>query len=145
MEFLPIKRTLEENPEFMSNPDCADSLQMSVDFYKLVGFIPPWLCYYVRLNGELVGNAAYKGKPVDNKVEIAYGTIPRFRKMGIGTEICRQLVILAKKTDPNVIITARTLPEYNYSTKILQKNGFRFTGIVWDHEDGDVWEWVFGR
>jgi len=145
IEFVPIKRTFEENPEFISNPDCADSLQMSVDYYKIIGFTPPWLCYYVRLEGELVGVAAFKGKPVNNRVEIAYGTFPRFRQHGIGTEICQQLVILALKMDPDLIITARTLPEYNYSTRILQKNGFRFTGVVWDNEDGNVWEWVFER
>jgi hypothetical protein len=38
---------------------------------------------------------------------------------------------------------ARTLPEENYSTKILRKNGFEWQGIVVDDDDGDVWEWEF--
>jgi ribosomal-protein-alanine N-acetyltransferase len=59
--------------------------------------------------------------------------------------MCRQLVLLAQRTDPKLIITARTLPEYNYSTKILQRNGFRLLGNVWDKEDGDVWEWLYDK
>jgi hypothetical protein len=36
------------------------------------------------------------------------------------------------------------LPEENFSTKILKKNGFKFSGVVNDAEDGDVWEWIYG-
>jgi hypothetical protein len=54
-------------------------------------------------------------------------------------------VLLAQRTDPKLIITARTLVEHNYSTKILQRNGFRLLGNVWDKEDGDVWEWLYDK
>ena len=138
-------QTLEENPEFLENPDCQDTLGMSVDFYKKVGFNPPWICYYASVDGTLVGSAAFKGKPKDGKVEIAYGTFPEWRNQGIGTNICRQLVLLSLKTDAEVIITARTLPEENFSTRILRKNGFTLLGTVRDEEDGNVWEWEFER
>ena len=92
MELKPIRQYLEENSEFLANPDCNDSLQMSVDFYKVVGYNPPWICYYAYLNDELVGSAAYKGKPINNAIEIAYGTLPQFRSQGIGTLICKTLV-----------------------------------------------------
>ena len=135
----------EENQEFAVIPACKESLIMTLDYYKIIGYVPPWIGYFARLNRELVGSAGYKGQPVDNKIEIAYGTFPEFREKGIGTEICRQLVLLAQRTDPKLIITARTLPEYNYSTKILQRNGFRLLGNVWDKEDGDVWEWLYDK
>ena len=144
-ELIPIKETIEENPEFASNPDCIEALQMTIDHYKNVGFVPPWISYFVQLNGRIVGMAGYIGKPIDNKIEIAYGTIERFRQKGIGTEICRQLILLAQRTDLNVIITARTLPEENYSTKILTKNGFRYLGMAWDKDEGDVWEWLLDK
>jgi hypothetical protein len=41
------------------------------------------------------------------------------------------------------VITARTLPEENHSTKILRKNSFTFVGSVMDPEDGEVWEWMY--
>ena len=116
---------------------------MSIDFYKRVGFSPPWICYYAVINDILVGCAGFKGKPVDGKVEIAYGTFEKCRNQGIGTEICRKLVELSIQTDPSLQITARTHAENNFSTKILKKNGFKFSGDVYDAEDGDLWEWEY--
>ena len=116
---------------------------MCVDFYKRVGFNPPWICYYVEEDGELVGSAAYKGRPINNTVEISYGTMEDKRQKGVGSRICNHLVELSRATDPSVRITARTLPEHNYSTKILQKNNFVLLGIVDDPEDGPVWEWEY--
>ena len=143
MKFLPINKTLEENKDFSSNPLCHETLKMCVDFYKRVGFNPPWICYYAEENGELVGSAAYKGRPVNSTVEISYGTMEDHRQKGVGGRICKHLVELTLATDPSVRITARTLPEHNYSTKILQKNNFILLGIVDDPEDGPVWEWEY--
>ena len=145
LQLIPIQQTLEENSKFQTDPGCEEVLRMTLDYYKIVGFNPPWIGYLAKLNGVIVGSAGYKGKPVDNKVEIAYGTLPSFRGRGIGTEICRQLVLLARKTDPAIIITARTLPENNHSTGILRKNNFRLLGTVWDKDDGNVWEWLFEK
>ena len=145
LTFIPIKPALEDNPEFVKNPDCRESLYMTIDYYKTIGFYPPWICYYVQVDGKLVGCAGFKGRPLNNRIEIAYGTFPDFRVQGIGTEICKQLVSLALLTDPSIIITARTLPEANYSTKTLGKNGFKLLGDVWDKEDGNVWEWEYEK
>ncbi|MES1214737.1 MAG: GNAT family protein [Bacteroidota bacterium] len=145
MKLLPIKQTLEENQEFTNNPICKDTIYMTIEFYKKVGFTPPWISYYAEIDGELVGAAAFKGKPINGTIEIAYGTFEQYQQQGVGTEICRQLVNLSLKTDPSVRITARTLAEENFSTKILKKNNFLFNGIVNDPEDGDVWEWVYNE
>ena len=88
-----------------------------------------------------MGAAAFKGKPRDGKVEIAYGTFPQFQQQGIATKICLELIKLSLKTDPSVTITARTLPEENYSVRLLRKNNFKLLGTVIDEEDGPVWEW----
>lgn len=143
MEFMPVNQFLEENKYFAEHPDCQDSIQMTIDFYKKVGFNPPWIGYYAAIDGVLVGCAAFKGKPVNNEVEIAYGVFPRFQNQGIGAEICHELIALSKKTDPSIVIIARTWPEENYSTKILRSNQFQFRGKVLDPEDGEVWDWVY--
>lgn len=143
IELIPIAPTLEGNAELADIPECAEYLQMTIDYFNLIGYQPPWIGYQVRLDGEFVGNAAIKGAPVNGRIEIAYGTFERLRHRGIGGAICRALVDLAQKTDPTVIVTARTLPEKNYSTRILEKNGFVFSGMVHDPEDGEVWEWVY--
>ena len=142
MKLIPIKETIEENQEF-NNPLHKEILEMTVDFYKRIGFVPPWICYFVELNGEIVGSAGIKGKPVDGKIEIA--AMEAFRHQGIATKICRELVQLSLKTDPTITITARTLPENNVSAKVLKKNNFACTRMVNDPEDGDVWEWEYQK
>lgn len=143
MELLPISERIEDNKQFTCLAECQDSIYMSVDFYKKAGFTPPWICYYASMEGTLVGSAAFKGAPVNNRVELAYGVFPEYRSKGIGAAICRQLVALGLATDPGIIITARTLPEENYSTRILSRNGFVLTGTVQDPDDGPVWEWEY--
>lgn len=143
MELIPVKEHLHENKEFATHPDCQESIDMCVDFYKRVGFNPPWICYYVQLDKQLVAAAAFKGQPVNGKVEIAYGTFPQYQQKGIGTQVADTLVQLSLKTDPSVIITARTLPEENYSARILRKNNFKLLGTVMDDEDGELWEWEY--
>ncbi len=143
LTLLPIAQTLEGNEKFVSNPLCQDSIYVTMDFYKRVGFAPPWIGYYAEQNGTLVGCAAFKGAPIHGTVEIAYGTFENHQKQGVATAICRKLVELARQTDHTIRITARTLPEKNYSTRVLQKNGFVLLGTVEDPEDGNVWEWEF--
>jgi RimJ/RimL family protein N-acetyltransferase len=143
LELIPIKPTLEENEIFQNIPEYQESLMACIDYYKIVGYSPPWLCYNVKSGEEWVGGGGFKGAPKNNKIEIAYHTLPQFQGKGIGAGICSELVLLSLNTDPKVIITARTLPEEGPSAKILQKNGFRNAGIVVDPDDGDVWEWVY--
>ncbi len=145
MVLLPIKEQLEENKAFLENPLCQESLYASIDFYKKVGFQPPWICYYVQREDVLVGSAAFKGPPKAGVLEIAYGTFEPFRQQGVGAQICRLLVETALRTDPMLNITARTLPEENFSTRILRRNGFQLMGLVYDLEDGDVWEWLYQK
>ena len=145
MELVPVGPTIEENEVFTGNPDCNEHLQMTIDYFNKIGYQPPWIGYYARHDGELVGSAAYKGQPIDGKVEIAYGTFERFRQQGIGTQIARKLTELALAFDPSVEITARTLPEDNFSTRILAKNGFKWIGTVEDPDDGEVWEWKYKK
>ena len=143
MELLPIHPTAAENAAFANHPDCQDSVAPTLDFYQRVGYEPPWIGYYARIDDNLVGAAGFKGPPRNGQVEIAYGTFPAYQHQGVGTQMCRELVQLALEADPTLRITARTLPEENYSTKILRSNGFIWAGMTWEEEDGDVWEWLY--
>ncbi|MDB4904578.1 MAG: hypothetical protein JWQ63_3859 [Mucilaginibacter sp.] len=143
MKLIPINEYIHENKEFTDNPECLDSIYITVDYFKKIGYTPPWIGYYVQLNDNLVGSAAFKGKPVDGKIEIAYGVFPQYQHKGLGTRIAAELVKLSLKTDPTVKITARTFTEENYSTRILLKNNFKFLGAVIDEGDGEVWEWEY--
>jgi RimJ/RimL family protein N-acetyltransferase len=116
---------------------------MQVGFYAKTGFHPPWIGYLALENGSPVGMGAFKGRPVNNRVEIAYFTFPDKEGKGYGSKTCQALVGKALESDPGVEITARTLPEENASTRILGRNGFVFSSIVQDPEDGEVWEWRY--
>ena len=127
---------------FRAFPPCIEVLDVYPGYYQKVGYNEPWIGYFASIDGnDIVGAGGYKGKPINGKVEIAYTTFKHHEGKGIGTEICRQLVLLSLKTDPAIRITARTLTELNASTQILFKNGFECTGIVFDQDDGYVWEW----
>jgi RimJ/RimL family protein N-acetyltransferase len=142
MEFLAIDIDETRNVKFRENPECIPGLDIMPDYYRKVGFNKPWIGYFATTDGEeIVGAAGYKGKPKDGKVEIAYGTFKKYEGQGIGTEICRQLVLLALQSDPDVRITARTFQDGHASMAILKKNGFECLGTVHDEEDGDVFEW----
>ena len=142
MLLLPIDIDDTKNTKFRNNQECLDVLNAYPGYYHRVGYNKPWIGYFATIDGhEMVGCGGFKGKPKDGKVEIAYGTFKKYEGQGIGTEICRQLVSLALQADPSLRITARTLLEINASTEILKRNGFECTGIVFDEEDGDVWEW----
>ena len=143
MQLLAIKERFGENEAFTSNPFCRETVEAMAAFYKKVGFVQPWIGYYVEENGNLVGSAGFKGPPVSGAVEIAYGTMEQYRNQGFGTAICRLLVDLSLKTDPSIRITARTFLKENFSTRILVKNNFICLGTVNDPEDGAVWEWLF--
>ena len=142
MILLPIEVDESSTSLYRSNPDCVEVLDVYPGFYKRVGFIKPWIGYFATLDGkEIIGCGGFKGRPVNGKVEIAYGTFKKYEGQGVATGICRQLVLLSIQTDPSIRVTARTLMEPNASTRVLKKNGFEFAGMVYDEEDGNVWEW----
>jgi RimJ/RimL family protein N-acetyltransferase len=146
MKLLPIEKDLAQNHRFPATPECQEVLTIFTAHYKKVGFHKPWIAYFMADDhDEIMGGGGYKGKPKDNKVEISYGTFKQHEGKGRGTEICRQLVLLALQTDPFVRITARTLPNNHASMSILKKNGFACLGTVHDEEDGDVLEWEYQK
>lgn len=116
-----------------------------LEHYKRTDYTPPWIGYMVRRDDEFVAGVGFVGKPVNNTVEIAYGTFPAYQQQGIAAAGCRMLVQLALQTDPAVRVIAHTLPEENYSTKILKKNGFQWIGMAHDDDEGPVWEWEYRK
>ncbi len=60
MQLIPINERLEDNEAFITNPLCQETIHMTIDFYKKVGFLQPWIGYYAEVNGDLVGAAGFK-------------------------------------------------------------------------------------
>lgn len=142
MKLSPILIDEDQTKAIYANPFCVEIFKSYPDYYYKVGYNPPWIGYFVMRDDKVSGVGGFTGKPKDGKVEIAYGTAKEYEGQGIASFACRQLIAIAKRTEPNLIITAKSAPEQNASTKILQRNGFIFTGIVQDEGIGDAWEWV---
>jgi RimJ/RimL family protein N-acetyltransferase len=142
MNLRPI--TLNENKtnEAYVSADCQQLLQMYDDFYPKIGFNIPWVGYFVVRQNKFVGSCGFVGQPKDGKVEIAYWTFKEFEGQGIASFACKELVTIAKHADPSLTITAKTAPEKNASTKILENNNFVLKDIVHDEEIGDAWLWT---
>lgn len=145
MNLKQISLNEDKIDEAYSSSDCQQLLQMYDDFYPKIGFNTPWIGYFVVRQDKIVGSCSFVGQPQNGKVEVSYWTFKEFEGQGIASFACKELVSIAYQTDPNVTITAKTAPEKNASTKILENNNFVFTEIVQDDEIGDAWLWTHKR
>ena len=118
-----------------------DLLDATRQLYGDLGFHPPWISYLAFLDGEMVGGGAFVGPPTPAGVEIAYFTRADREGRGHAGRTAAALVGIARAADPALPVWAKTLPQHNASTRILQQLGFSPTGIVQDHDIGDAWRW----
>ena len=134
--------TDREDPTF-ANGELRDWLAAWEAYFPVIGIHPPWIGYWILQDEKVVGTVAFKGPPVNNRVEIAYGILEQHQGKGFAKAGCRYAVALARRTDPELVITATTAPFENPSTSVLKANGFVYTQVVQDHEIGDAWEFVW--
>jgi [ribosomal protein S5]-alanine N-acetyltransferase len=142
MELRVIHMNEDQTNDMYASADCQQLIDSMNEYYPQIGFNLPWVGYFVVKDNQIVGTGAFTGEPKNGSVEIAYWTFKAFEGQGIASYTCKELVAISKRTDPTLLITAKTMPEHNASTKILQKNGFEFAEIVQDHEIGDAWFWT---
>lgn len=142
MELRSIRVQEDKSNIEYASPDCQMLLGMYEDFYPIKGFNLPWVGYFVIKDDIIVGSCGFVGQPSDGKVELAYWTFKEFEGQGIASFACQELKKIAAQHDPSLTIIAKTAPEKNASTKILEKNDFVFTEIVQDEEIGEAWLWT---
>jgi [ribosomal protein S5]-alanine N-acetyltransferase len=142
MELSIIQLHEDKTRELYASSDCQQIIDSMNEYYPQIGFNLPWVGYFVIKNNQVVGTGGFTGKPIAGRVEIAYYTFKEFEGQGIASFTCKELVAISKRADPTLLITAKTEPQHNASTKILQKNGFEFSEVVQDHEIGDAWLWL---
>jgi [ribosomal protein S5]-alanine N-acetyltransferase len=142
VELKTIELNIDKSNEIYGSGDCQILLKTYDEYYLKIGFNLPWVGYFVIRENQIVGSCGFTGQPKNGKVEIAYWTFKEFEKQGIASFSCGELIKISQQTNPTIIVIAKTAPEYNASTKILQNNGFTFTQIVQDEEIGDAWLWT---
>ena len=78
---------------------------------------------------ELIGICGFKGRPdVTGSVEIGYSILSQFRNHGLATEATSRLVDWAFGFGTVKEVCAETMPYLKSSIRVLEKNGFSFTG-----------------
>ena len=142
MYLKPITTDEDKTIDMYASADCQQLFSMYDDFYPESGFHSPWLGYFIIRQDKIVGSCAFVGKPKDRKVEIAYWTFKEFEGQGIASFGCNALLCIAYQTDPGLTVVAKTAPEHNASTRVLENNHFVFAEIVQDHEIGSAWLWT---
>ena len=143
MELRILQLNEDKTNKLFDSENCQTLLNMYEEFYPKIGFNLPWVAYLIIRENQVVGSCSFVGQPKEGKVEIAYWTFKEYEGQGISSFACKELVAISQGADPNLTITAKTAPEHNASTRILQKTGVVFTEIVQDEEIGGAWVWTF--
>jgi ribosomal-protein-alanine N-acetyltransferase len=91
-----------------------------------------WSFWYVLTAdkpGELVGICGFKGRPDESgSVEIGYSILDCYQRKGYATEAVARLVGWAFSHHNVNEVCAESLPYLIQSLRVLEKNGFEYTG-----------------
>ena len=92
-----------------------------------------WSFWYLLTSegggSEVLGICGFKGRPnAAGSVEIGYSVLSQFRNQGFATEAVERLVTWAFSHQSVVEVCAETLPHLQQSIRVMQKNGFVYTG-----------------
>lgn len=126
-------------PEAM--PKCSEMLKLNLQNHD-------WgLHLFIhKADRKLIGMGGFKGAVnATGAIEIGYEISPDYQKQGLATEAAAGLIERAFSQPKVEMVDAHTLPEENYSCRILRKCGLLKIGEKYDPEDGEVWHWRIFR
>lgn len=88
----------------------------------------PWLMHALVADDTVVGNAGFKGRPIDGQVELGYRILPEHRRRGLATAAATLLVERAR-LEPGVRrVIARIDPDNAISVRVVTAAGFEPDG-----------------
>ena len=83
-----------------------------------------WLMHAVALGDAAIGNAGFKGAPLDGEVELGYSIAPDLRRRGYASEVVRLLLERAAQDARVDRVIARIDPDNAASIGVVTKAGF---------------------
>jgi RimJ/RimL family protein N-acetyltransferase len=90
-----------------------------------------------REGGAVIGHCGFHGPPEDvGRAEIGYTVLPAFRGRGYATEAASALVEYARGQEVATVF-ATVAPDNAPSLRVVEKLGFRQTGVQIDEIDGE--------
>jgi len=115
-------------------PDLYESTAMRVSLEQLRDPAEHgWSIWYLLSRKhsppKVLGICGFKGKPDEaGSVEIGYSVLSQFRVQGYATEAVARLLVWAFSHQNVAEVCAETLPHLRQSIRVMEKNGFSFTG-----------------
>ncbi len=110
--------------------------------YKAVGYEEPWVAYVAFHGYDVAGTCAFRSRPQQGSVEIAYYTFPPYQGRGIGSRMVTALMEIARGEDPSIIIVVRVVGGDTPANSILKKFGFKLvTTETASDGEAEIWEW----
>jgi ribosomal-protein-alanine N-acetyltransferase len=121
-------------PDLYERQAMKFALQMLRDDPKL----PGWSFWYLLTRTpdapKLLGLCGFKGRPDETgSVEIGYSVLEQFQTQGYATEAVTRLLVWAFSHQNVREVSAETLPHLRKSIRVMEKNGFSFTGPGSEH------------
>ncbi|KQV74125.1 hypothetical protein ASC61_03365 [Aeromicrobium sp. Root344] len=83
-----------------------------------------WLMQAVVMHGAAIGNAGFKGAPLDGQVELGYSIAPELRRRGYASQVVRLLLERAAQDARVDRVIARINPDNAASLGVIAKAGF---------------------
>ncbi|KAA1397357.1 GNAT family N-acetyltransferase [Aeromicrobium ginsengisoli] len=83
-----------------------------------------WLMQAVVRDDAAIGNAGFKGAPLDGQVELGYSIAPELRRRGYASEVVRLLLDRAAADARVDRVIARIRPDNAASLGVITKAGF---------------------
>lgn len=148
MSFIQLVKILEDGTVEGEKPKdevIKDVCQTTAETYKAYGYEEPWLSYLAITDGNCVGTCGFRAPPEFGRIEINCYTFPEYEGRGVGTAMTKALVEMALSQNREIEIAAYTQPQNCASTRVLEKLGFEFVGLVGHQDEGEVWEWLYSR
>ena len=90
---------------------------------------------------ELVGSCTFLSAPVDGQAGVFFTTFAGRQGCGHATAMLAALLKIAHGAAPGIVLTAHTGPEESAATRVLEKCGFVYQGMVNNPDSGLLWEW----
>jgi len=116
-------------------PDLYERQAMQFALEQLQGPVDQagWSFWYLLTRPaqkpQVLGMCGFKGRPDEaGSVEITYSVLSQFRLKGYATEAVTRLVGWAFSHQNVAEVCAETLPYLQQSIRVMEKNGFSFTG-----------------
>jgi [ribosomal protein S5]-alanine N-acetyltransferase len=125
--------------------------KLSPEDYEIHGFIKSyltdlkedtsllgWGVWFVieKESGRIIGDIGFKGKPVDETVEVGYGIIPSVQGKGYATEGVKEIIDWAFSTNLVRKVIAECSDDNIASIRVLEKLNMEKTG-----QDGEMLKW----